>query len=98
VTPRDGLVLAACLATVWGGLRPGKVSAAPQSWAVAQEDHGDAFTERVYVGVAAFQRDVAPWQPGYAQAQARLDRISSARRRALPDDRGGWRAGPVEAR
>ncbi len=83
------LVLAIALLAggAWAALRPGDLHAAPQSWEVAHED-GHALTEPVYVGVAAFQRDLAPWQPGYAEARAHLDQISRARRAALEDDRG----------
>lgn len=85
------LVLLACLATAWGGLRPGDVDAAPQAWEAAEADKGDDRAAMVWVGVAAFQRDVAPWQPGYALARQRLAIVSRDRRAALSHDRGGTR-------
>lgn len=79
--------LAVAMATAWGGLRAGDPEAAPQSWEGIAQGRVEPASE-LAVDIAAFQRDVAPWQPGYRAARVRLQTISDARRQALPHDRG----------
>lgn len=80
-------IRAACAATAWGGLRPGE----PALVAQVQEaiDVGVDLTGPLGADLAAFQRDVAPWQPGYGQARRQLQEISRLRREALDEDPSG---------
>ena len=85
------VVFLAALGTAWSALRPGDPHAAAQAWSAARAVHGTTLDARLDLGVAAFQRDVAPWQTGHTEARRRLSAISAARRAALPDDRGALR-------
>jgi hypothetical protein len=78
-------------ATAWPALRPGEVGVARQAWEASVVAVGDDPSSRVWVDVAWFQQRVAPWQAGYAEAQARLREVGARRRALLRHDRGGRR-------
>lgn len=90
---RAWLVLIAVVlcGTAADALRPGDPALADQMWDAAQTAKGQDYGSRLYVDVAAVSMGVAPWQPGYAQAQARIHAIGSGRRALLPHDRGSRR-------
>lgn len=77
------LVLAGCLATAWPALRPGDPALALQTWTMLRADKGEDFTDPLYVDVALYQQQVAPWQEGHAAARERLRAIQRGRLRAL---------------
>ncbi|MCB9662628.1 MAG: hypothetical protein H6732_00795 [Alphaproteobacteria bacterium] len=81
--PVAGALLLGCLATAWPALRPGDPALAAQTWEALQADKGDAYADPLYVDVAAYQRDVAPWQEGYALCRERMEVIARGRREAL---------------
>jgi hypothetical protein len=65
--------------------------AADAIWAAALEEAGMDRTARIWVDAARVNTAVAPWQPAWARARARVGEVAQTRRAALPDDRGGVR-------
>jgi hypothetical protein len=82
---------AALALTALPALRPGDVAVADAIWVSAGEEAPGDLTARVWLDAARVNRQVAPWQPGWGRAQARLRELADARRAALPHDRGGRR-------
>jgi hypothetical protein len=79
-----------CALTAWPALRGVDEAMADEVWRSSELATGDA-RGPLRVAAAGWAARVAPWQPGWSTARARIREVAAERRAALPDDRGGRR-------
>jgi hypothetical protein len=86
-------VMMVALAMGARGSRGGDPVAADALWDWAEREGAGDLTHPVYLDAARELSRVRPWQPGYAHARGRLERIEVARRGQLTSGAGRSEAG-----